>query len=123
MYALPVERKKQSENVQAATSEAHELLKKEIAAATAEENADVQEAAPEELSSFRDLQAERHRMRMEEPEPEDDGPVEIKKMAMPMLSAAQLAEKAKKSRRHAGYCKRFCYQGHAFRLFRYYRSG
>lgn len=90
-------KKKQSENVQAATSEAHELLKKEIAAATAEENADVQEAAPEELSSFRDLQAERHRMRMEEPEPEDDGPVEIKKMAMPMLSAAQLAEKAKRA--------------------------
>ena len=30
-------------------------------------------------------------------QPEDDGPVEIKKMAMPMLSAAQLAEKAKRA--------------------------
>ena len=88
------------ENVQAATSEAHELLKKEIAAATAEEavNMDVPDNLTEQLPSFRELQAERHRMRQEEEEPEEDTePVEIKKLAMPMLSASQLADRAKKA--------------------------
>lgn len=86
------------ENVQAATSEAHELLKKEIAAATAEEAAaEAPDNMTEELPSFRELQAERHRMQQEEEDWEEEEPVEIKKMAMPMWSAAQLAEKARRA--------------------------
>ena len=84
-------------NVQAATTEAHELLKKEIAAATAEDAAADTDAAPEEeTSSFRELRAERHKMRQMEEEQEEE-PVEIKKLAMPMLSASQLADRAKKA--------------------------
>lgn len=88
-----------TENVQAATSEAHELLKKEIAAATAEEavTMDVPDNLTERLPNFRELQEERHRMQQEEEEREEEEPVEIKKMAMPMWSAAQLAEKARRA--------------------------
>lgn len=87
------------ENMQAAASEAHELLKKEIAAATAEEaaTADVPSDRTEELPSFRDLQEERNRMKsVEEEWEEEETPVEIKKMAMPVWTAAQLADKAKR---------------------------
>lgn len=87
------------ENMQAATSEAHELLKKEIAAATAEEAAAVEMPVShtEELPSFRELQEERARMkRAEEEWEEEETPVEIKKMAMPVWTASQLADKAKK---------------------------
>lgn len=72
--------------VQNATSEAHELLKKEIAATTAD---DVQENYQEE--SIRESYSE---METEEEE-EEERPVEIKKMAIPVWSAAQLADKAK----------------------------
>ena len=58
--------------VQSATSEAHELLKKEVAAAPKKK------AAPEIH------------------EEEEDKPVEIKKLAIPRYSPAQLAAKAKK---------------------------
>ena len=59
---------------------------------------DVPDNLTEQLPSFRELQAERHRMRQEEEEPEEDTePVEIKKLAMPMLSASQLADRAKKA--------------------------
>lgn len=72
--------------VQNATSEAHELLKKEIAATTAD---DVQESYPENSihESYSEMQAEE--------EEEEETPVEIKKMAIPVWSAAQLADKAK----------------------------
>lgn len=88
--------------MQAATSEAHELLKKEIAAATAEEavTMDVPDNLTEQLPSFRELQAERHRMRREEEEwqeEETEAPEEIKKMAIPSFTAAQLAEKARRA--------------------------
>ena len=83
----------------AATSEAHELLKKEIAAATAEEAAAMEIPADhtEEIPSFRELQEERARMKREEEEwEEEEAPVEIKKMAMPVWTASQLADKAKR---------------------------
>lgn len=87
--------------VQAATSEAHELLKKEIAAATAEEavTSEVPDNLTEELPSFRELQTERHRIQREEEnwDEEEKPPVEIKKMAMPMWSASQLAERARRA--------------------------
>lgn len=93
--------KGREENVQVATSEAHELLKKEIAAATAEEavTMDVPDNLTEQLPSFRELQAERHRMRREEEEWQDEeqAPEEIKKMAIPSFTAAQLAEKARRA--------------------------
>lgn len=99
----PVRRQERSgvrpENMQAATSEAHELLKKEIAAATAEEAAAMEIPADhtEELPSFRELQEERARMKREEEEwEEEETPVEIKKMAMPVWTASQLADKAKR---------------------------
>jgi hypothetical protein len=82
--------------VQTATSEAHELLKKEIAAATAE---DV--ISPEKFS---ESQQEPVSAPKETPEPEteedlseeEEMPAEIKKLAIPVLSAAQLADKAKR---------------------------
>lgn len=84
-------------SVQAATSEAHELLKKEIAAATAEEPAQQVQAEPvieavkavtEEIPVVEEL--------VPEEEAETEKPVEIKKMAIPVWSAAQLADKAKR---------------------------
>ena len=79
-----------AKNVQMATSEAHELLKREIAAATAEDD--------QEYDTVR-------RYTEEMPEiPEDDEeeleevkPVEIKKLAIPNYSASQLADKARKA--------------------------
>lgn len=81
-------------NVQVATSEAHELLKKEIAAATAEEPVmqpepvkEMAKAVTEELPALEEVE--------EEPvQPEKL--VEIKKMAIPVWTAAQLADKAKR---------------------------
>ena len=95
--------KVQPENMQAAASEAHELLKKEIAAATAEEPADDYEDIPdnltERLPSFRELQEERARLRREEEmwEEEEEELAEIQKLAMPAWTASQLADRAKKA--------------------------
>lgn len=80
--------------VENATSEAHELLKKEVAAATAEEpvfssmkiHADDMQEAVEFLEEYEDEVLE---------EPEEIP--EIKKLAIPRMSAAQLAERAKRS--------------------------
>lgn len=87
----PEEEEEPAVNVQAATSEAHALLKKEIAAATAEEPQPVRrtkkavQTPPKAAPKVKRLE--------EEVEVE---PVEIKKMAIPVWSAAQLADKAKK---------------------------
>lgn len=85
--------------VQTATSEAHEVLKKEIAAATAEE-APAENEAPSEASrtiaiveQVKEKLEEQKQEPVQEAEPE---PVEIKKMAIPVWSAAQLAEAAKR---------------------------
>lgn len=103
--AAPQRERLQPENMQAAASEAHELLKKEIAAATAEEPAqdpdDIPDNLTERLPSFRELQEERARMQREEEywddgsEEEEEEP-ELKKMAMPVWTASQLADKAKR---------------------------
>lgn len=73
--------------VQNATSEAHELLKKEIAATTADE-------MPEEQGEEFMETAPQADEPEEEQKPEEE-PAEIKKMAIPLWSAAQLADKAK----------------------------
>lgn len=79
--------------MQTATSEAHELLKKEIAAATAEEGP-VETEAPkpaQETSPVREKVQEA----VKEADFEEEEPVEIKKLAIPAWSAAQLADRAK----------------------------
>ena len=96
-------RKKQparSEKVQAATSEAHELLKKEIAAATADEAAATMEF-PEELTDRRpkrrEVPEETEQIQPEEDSWEEEEPAEAKEMAMPVWTAAQLADKARRA--------------------------
>lgn len=84
-------------NLQAAASEAHELLKKEIAAATAEDMDEISDRYSEEFPSYQELQRERRYSPVEEVEWEEEEPVEIKKMAMPAWSASQLADKARKA--------------------------
>ena len=76
-------------NVQMATSEAHELLKREIAAATAEDD--------QEYDTVRGYTEELPEIQEPEEEPEEEKPVEIKKMAIPSYSASQLADKARKA--------------------------
>ena len=90
----PVQKKTRPvRNMQTATSEAHELLKKEIAAATAEEFSDDEQDAygsagghTEEIPNIQEAE--------EEPE---EKPVEIKKLAIPHYTASQLADKARKA--------------------------
>ena len=81
-------------NVQDATIEAHELLKKEIAAATAEEEAEV----PESYSEVSGESAEPSVSEEEFPEEdiEEEQPVEIKKLAIPRRTASQFANRARK---------------------------
>ena len=81
-------------NVQAATSEAHELLKKEIAAATAEEETEVSES----YSKISGEPAEPSVSEEEFPEEEieEEQPVEIKKLAIPRRTASQFANRARK---------------------------
>ena len=76
-------------NVQMATSEAHELLKREIAAATAEDD--------QEYDTVRGYTEELPEIQEPEEEPEEEKPVEIKKMAIPSYSASQLTDKARKA--------------------------
>ncbi len=83
----------------AAASEAHEVLKKEIAAATAEEQQFV--SAPVS-SETRQIVEEKERKPKEavkeQPAAEEmkrSEPVVYKKLAMPVMTAAQLAQKAK----------------------------
>ena len=86
-----------TQNVQAATSEAHELLKKEIAAATADDSQELPDDyfdAPGNLTERISLLESD----LAETEPEDEEEeVEIKKLAIPRRSAAQLANKARKA--------------------------
>lgn len=84
-------------NVQTATSEAHEVLKKEIAAATAEER------KPSKKSQKSHEETQKvvvEKKRAAEPElivEEEEEPVEIKRMAIPRYTPAQLAARAKKA--------------------------
>ena len=84
-------------NVQAATSEAHELLKKEIAAATADDSQELPEDyfdAPGNLTERISLLESD--LAQEEDEEEEE-PIEIKKLAIPRRTATQLANRARKA--------------------------
>lgn len=91
--------------VQTATSEAHELLKKEIAAATADEpeekpvpvqeqrvSSDTAMIVPKVKETLRAMMEEDKR---KETSPEEDEEILIKRMAVPVWSAAQIADAAK----------------------------
>lgn len=93
--------------MQSAASEAHEVLKKEIAAATAEEVpvAEAPKVVQDTKAVVNEVKAQ---LQAEEPavepapasaapEPEEEKPVIIKKLAMPVKSAAQLADAAKQA--------------------------
>ena len=80
--------------VQSATSEAHELLKKEVAAATAKDSKPVRKSAKPATQTKK--AALKKKAAPEIHEEEEDKPVEIKKLAIPRYSPAQLAAKAKK---------------------------
>lgn len=95
---------KQTDTVASATSEAHELLKKEIAAATADE---VEEVKPVVQNEVYDAKTEVIVPQVKEtldqmmqeaestPVSEDEEAAEIRRMAIPSWSAAQIAEIAK----------------------------
>ena len=78
--------------VQSATSEAHELLKKEIAAATAEEHRTTRKSAKPAVQTRKAAPKKKETAVVQE----EEKPVEIRKMAIPRYSPAQLAAKAKK---------------------------
>lgn len=114
---LEPERPEQPTAVQAATSEAHELLRKEIAAATADEPVkqekpvqtvtqtnDMQMEAvsgktevivPQVKEQLRQMMNASDRKPVETEETEEEAPAEIKRMVIPAWSAAQIAETAK----------------------------
>ena len=83
----------------AAASEAHEVLKKEIAAATAEEQQPVPETVTGETRQIVEEKERKPKETVKEAElpkeTEDSKPVVYKKLAMPVMTAAQLAQKAK----------------------------
>ena len=91
--------------VQTATSEAHELLKKEIAAATADEPEAQQEEPEKEVVISPSENIVTHlKEALEEEKQEQEAPVDeeeeteslpIRRMAIPVWSAAQIAENAK----------------------------
>lgn len=83
--------------VQSATSEAHALLKKEIAAATAEEGAPVRKKKVSQETTRVVVKKKAPTPDIMEESEEDEEPVEIRRMAIPRMTAAQLAKKAKKA--------------------------
>ncbi|MDO5134934.1 MAG: hypothetical protein Q4D55_02670 [Eubacteriales bacterium] len=82
--------------VQTATSEAHEVLKKEIAAATAEGEAPVRKKKVSQETTRVVVKKKAPIPDITEESEEDEVP-EIKRMAIPRMTAAQLAKKAKKA--------------------------
>lgn len=93
----PEEMIRPQKNVQTATSEAHEVLKKEIAAATAEERKPSKKAQKSHQETQKVVVEKK---KFEEPEiieEEEEEPVEIKRMAIPRYTPAQLAARAKKA--------------------------
>ena len=91
--------------VQTATSEAHELLKKEIAAATADEPEAQQEEPEKEVvisptenivTHLKEaLEEEKQELEAPVDEEEETESLPIRRMAIPVWSAAQIAENAK----------------------------
>lgn len=83
-------------NVQSATSEAHELLKKDIANVTETEPERRDEPAAEMVAEPQLAMEEAASSAEPETEPElETEPEEIRKLAIPVWSAAQLADQAK----------------------------
>lgn len=86
--------------VQMATSEAHEELKKEIAAATAEEEPvkiPDPKPMPERIQKPIPPVQEEPKLPQEPVKEQKPEPVEIKKMAVPLYTAAELADKVRAS--------------------------
>ncbi|MDO4518761.1 MAG: hypothetical protein Q4B47_00465 [Eubacteriales bacterium] len=88
--AVPAE----EQTIQTAASEAHEVLKKEIAAATAEETPQL-ETTPADKT--RDVASEVKSQLKQEMTEEVLTPEEIGKLAIPVLTASKLAEQAKQA--------------------------
>lgn len=86
------EEERPARTVQSATSEAHELLKKEVAATTAQNRKPAKKSAKPAAQTKKAAPKKKAAPEIEE----DDEPVEIKKLAIPRYSPAQLAAKAKK---------------------------
>ena len=84
------------QTAQTAASEAHEELKKEIAAATSEEN-DVISRLERAESTVTERTERRTEKKQQEPQPEEEPSVAIGDLAMPSFTAAQLASRVKKS--------------------------
>ena len=97
--------KEKALTVQTATSEAHELLKKEIAAATADEPEAQQEEPEKEVvisptenivTHLKEaLEEEKQKPEAPVDEEEETESLPIRRMAIPVWSAAQIAESAK----------------------------
>lgn len=95
----PKTQPQKSTQVQAATTEAHEELKKEIAAATAEEPLPLEDAGSEKAPAATEIIPDLNDEEIQEPEEleeEEEEPVEIRKLAIPRYTASQLASKARK---------------------------
>lgn len=84
------------QTAQTAASEAHEELKKEIAAATSEEN-DVISRLERAESTVTERTERKPQRRQAEPQTEEEPPVAIGDLAMPSFTAAQLASRVKKA--------------------------
>ena len=85
------------ESIQSAASEAHEVLKKEIAAATAEKPLP-QEPEKKPVQKTKDIVGEVKRSTEKKPVAKEDDeivPVEIGRLAIPLMTAAQIAGQAK----------------------------
>jgi len=102
------EEERAEDNVLSATSEAHEVLKKEIAAATASRDAGEEDEALARAASVKRPTQSRTRKSarpyagsgkkaLNPVEEEQPAPEEIKKLAIPRYTAAQLAQKAQKA--------------------------
>lgn len=83
--------------VQSATSEAHELLKKEVAAATAKDSKPVRKSAKPATQTKK--AAPKKKAAPEIHEEEEDKPVEIKKLAIPRYSPGAACCESKERRR------------------------
>lgn len=84
------------QTAQTAASEAHEELKKEIAAATSEEMERVSEPEKTEKIAPEKNRAHSQNKKQQEPQAEEEA-VMLGNLAMPSLSAAQLASRVKKA--------------------------
>ena len=88
------ERSERPVTVQRATSEAHELLRKEIAAATADDPQEKQRQEKQVREELREVQEPVEKPSEEESVIKEDIPAQ--RMAVPAWSAAQIAEAAKR---------------------------